>query len=54
MQYADRLGASIQDCAVIDDSEEVCSTFARLGGTPLHVTTERATDAILDGLLQKH
>ncbi|WP_326492235.1 HAD family hydrolase [Rhizobium leguminosarum] len=54
MQYADQFGASIQDCAVVDDSEEVCSTFAQLGGTPLLVTAERTTDAILDGLLQKH
>jgi len=51
MQYVEQFGASIEDCVVIDDSEEVCSTFARLGGTPLHVTASRTTDAILDGLL---
>ncbi|MGO4482471.1 hypothetical protein EFD55_27250 [Rhizobium pisi] len=51
MQYADQFSASILDCVVIDDSEEVCSTFAQLGGTPLRVTAERTTDAILDDLL---
>ncbi|NEJ17715.1 hypothetical protein GR211_33220 [Rhizobium leguminosarum] len=51
MQYIEQFGASIEDCVVIDDSAEVCSTFARLGGMPLHATAGRTTDAILDGLL---
>lgn len=51
VHYADRFSASIGDCLVIDDSEEVCSTFAHLGGTPLLATPERTADTILDNLL---
>lgn len=51
MQYLEQFGASIEHCVVIDDSEEVCSTFARLGGTSLHVTASRTADAILDSFL---
>ncbi|KQV17286.1 hypothetical protein ASC97_30360 [Rhizobium sp. Root1203] len=52
IKYADRLGACIEDCVLIDDSKEVCSIFSDLGGTPFQVTAERTTDAILDGLLR--
>ncbi|NTJ61168.1 hypothetical protein G6M50_17055 [Agrobacterium rhizogenes] len=51
LQYAAQFSASIQDCVIIDDSEEVCSIFAGLGGTSLCVTAEHEADAILDALL---
>jgi FMN phosphatase YigB (HAD superfamily) len=51
LHYADRFGAQIEQCVVIDDAADVCATFARLGGTALQVTPDVSANAWLDSLV---
>jgi len=50
VEYAERFGAPLSSCVVIDDSPNVCATFEALGGRACMITPDRDIDYHLAAL----
>ncbi len=49
-EYATKYGVSLNECIMIDDSENVCTTFEKLGGTAYIVSLEKDINQYLESL----
>lgn len=50
-KFTDKYNVSIDDCVLLDDSDEVCQIFTKLGGTALQVSKSTPIENHLKGLL---
>lgn len=51
LRFADRYGADIRDCVMMDDSQNVYDIFEKIGGKPALVTKERDIDFHLSSIV---